>query len=130
MLSLLLLISFLAVGCQLTARIVFVAPTLPLANQMLADIYYRYGKDRRCGVFTSEYRMNGKNCEVMICTPDAFQTLLLCPYNEQWAKDLLYVIFDEIHCISSDQILENHISPITYTQVRSDGRGFVLTVGF
>lgn len=48
----------------LTARVVFVAPTLPLANQMQTDIYHRYGKERRCGVYTTEFNSNVRNAEV------------------------------------------------------------------
>jgi hypothetical protein len=83
---------------------------------MSADIYHRYGKERRCGIYTSEFRSNIKNCEIMICTPEIFQMLLFLPENQQWASELLYVIFDEIHCIA-EQHLETTASPMTYTQV-------------
>lgn len=103
---------------SLTSRVVFVAPTFALVNQMSADIYHRYGKERRCGIYTSEFRSNIKNCEIMICTPEIFQMLLFLPENQQWASELLYVIFDEIHCIA-EQHLETTASPMTYTQVLS-----------
>ncbi len=87
---------------DMKSRIVFVAPSTPLVNQMGANIYKRYkGENVTFGLFTSEYRENVDNCDILVCTPQILFSLLISPASQQWASRLQYVIFDEIHCIGT-----------------------------
>jgi hypothetical protein len=87
---------------DMKSRIVFVAPSTPLVNQMGANIYKRYkGENVTFGLFTSEYRENVENCDILVCTPQVLYNLLISPASQAWASRLQYVIFDEIHCIGT-----------------------------
>eukprot|EP00026_Physarum_polycephalum_P001423 Phypoly_transcript_01424.p1 GENE.Phypoly_transcript_01424~~Phypoly_transcript_01424.p1 ORF type:complete len:1064 (+),score=194.19 Phypoly_transcript_01424:231-3194(+) len=87
----------------LQARVVFVAPTLPLCNQTIAVVRHRYNQNIQVGVFTAEYRFNVLSCEVLVCTPIIFEILLMSPSCEKWRENLKYVILDEIHYTSSNR---------------------------
>eukprot|EP01113_Clastostelium_recurvatum_P046374 TRINITY_DN811_c0_g1_i3.p1 TRINITY_DN811_c0_g1~~TRINITY_DN811_c0_g1_i3.p1 ORF type:complete len:1573 (-),score=491.09 TRINITY_DN811_c0_g1_i3:31-4749(-) len=84
---------------SIRARVVFVAPTLPLCNQMAATVLDRYNYAVDVGVFTSEFERNLDTCSVLICTPDMLEVLLMSPSCEEWRRNLLYVILDEIHYV-------------------------------
>jgi len=91
---------------QMRSHVVFVAPSQVLANQMAANIYYRYKRiSANFGIFTSDYRYNHEECDILICTPEILHILLLSPHCEQWAKELQYAIFDEIHCIATGDVI-------------------------
>ncbi len=92
-----------ATESKMKARVVFVAPSTPLVNQMGANIYKRYKNENvSFGLFTSEFRENVENCDILICTPQILYVLLVSPSSQQWASRLQYVILDEIHCIGTE----------------------------
>ena len=91
--------------------VVYVAPTRALINQAAADVYARYGKkqyDKNAfQVFGclggSDFVRRPFNCQVLITLPEPFEALLLSAKNQQWAKKIKYVIFDEIHSIDDSE---------------------------
>ena len=87
---------------QLNALVVFVAPTIPLIQQVTADIHEMIGNNNTygrpvVGTFTSKQRSYLKDCLVLVCTPIIFDMLIRSPQNVEWAKRLKFVIFDEVH---------------------------------
>jgi superfamily II RNA helicase len=86
--------------------VVYVAPTKALVNQVAATIYARFkNKDMPAGksvygVFTRDYRTNALNSQILITVPECLALLLLSPRRHRWARNLRYVIFDEIHCLA------------------------------
>lgn len=86
------------------SRIVFVAPTVPLCNQMVAMVTQRYSSKVKVGVFASDYRINVQQCDVLVCTPVILEILLMSPSCEDWRLNLKYVILDEIHFTNSARI--------------------------
>lgn len=83
---------------DIRARVVFVAPTLALCNQMAATISDRYGS-ANVGLFVGVHRQNLK-CDILICSPQILFTLLTHPLKQEWANNLLYAIFDEVQCVA------------------------------
>jgi hypothetical protein len=81
--------------------IVYVCPTKALINQVVGDIYKRYGPV--FGQLTLDYNQKVFSCEVLVTIPECFEQLLLSPQREGWIKQIRYVIFDEIHNIASDR---------------------------
>lgn len=86
--------------------VVYVAPTKALVNQVAATIYARFknkvmpaGKSVY-GVFTRDYRTNALNSQILVTVPECLALLLLSPRRHRWARNLRYVIFDEIHCLA------------------------------
>eukprot|EP00045_Choanoeca_perplexa_P016655 m.227299 g.227299 ORF g.227299 m.227299 type:complete len:1916 (+) comp17321_c0_seq1:124-5871(+) len=97
-------------GCTgIQHKAVYLAPTKTLVNQVEAEITARFAKnygDRSgsvVGIFTSDYRSNVDNCQILVATPQCFEILLLHPtVGEGWRKALKWVIFDEIHRITDE----------------------------
>jgi len=87
--------------------VVYVAPTKAIGNQVRADVYARFTKKykhnnvRLTGVFTRDLRVDPLDCQILITVPEAFKILLTAPSTMKWRKKIKYVIFDEIHSISS-----------------------------
>jgi len=87
--------------------VVYVAPTKAIGNQVRADVYARFTKKykhnnvRLTGVFTRDLRVDPLDCQILITVPEAFKILLTAPSTVKWRKKIKYVIFDEIHSISS-----------------------------
>jgi hypothetical protein len=86
--------------------VVYVAPTKALVNQVAATIYARFkSKDMPAGksvygVFTRDYRTNALNSQILVTVPECLALLLLSPRRHGWVRNLRYVIFDEIHCLT------------------------------
>ena len=87
--------------------IVYIAPTKALVNQVEAEIYARFVKKydrptrKLCGVFTQEYQHDAESCQVLVAMPSCLESLLMSADRVKWARRLRWVIFDEVHCISS-----------------------------
>lgn len=103
------------VSKSMQSKIVFVAPTIPLCNQMVAMVYERYKQNVKVGVFAADFRIKVKTCQVLVCTPLILEILLMSPACEEWRLGLEYVILDEIHFTNA------HKSNIT---VSADGGTF------
>ncbi|CAF0888687.1 unnamed protein product [Didymodactylos carnosus] len=80
---------------------VYVAPTKALVNQVAATIYSRFNSP--CfGLFTRDYRLNIDQCRILVTVPQCLEILLLSSNHPQWRNRIQYVIFDEVHCMSSE----------------------------
>mmetsp|Transcript_12851 Transcript_12851/g.51283 ORF Transcript_12851/g.51283 Transcript_12851/m.51283 type:complete len:1719 (+) Transcript_12851:141-5297(+) len=72
----------------------YVSPTKALVNQMLAEVYSKFGPV--VGVFTQDYRYNIELCDILVTVPQCLDTLLL---SKTWRPRIGYAILDEVHCI-------------------------------
>ena len=79
--------------------VVYVSPSKALVNQVQADVYQRYGLV--FGVATEDHQDKALSCEVLITVPSILEKLLLAPHREKWARSIRWVIFDEVHMIST-----------------------------
>lgn len=80
--------------------IVYVAPTKALVNQIAADVYNHYGPVY--GVYTETYHSRPVHCEVLITVPECVERLLMSSIREEWAVNIKYAIFDEVHCVGEE----------------------------
>ncbi|KAK9810588.1 hypothetical protein WJX73_002805 [Symbiochloris irregularis] len=93
-------------------RVVFVAPTKALVNQVAAQVYKDFGDfpglegQHLHGVFTRDYRVNVENCRILITVPACLEILLLGNSQQEWVQTLQYVIFDEVHCLREGGLRE------------------------
>jgi len=79
--------------------VVYCAPNKALVNQVSADVYQRYGPV--FGTATEDHQDKALTSEVLITVPSVLEKLLLNPQREGWVKQIKWVIFDEVHLISS-----------------------------
>eukprot|EP00727_Mastigamoeba_balamuthi_P005741 m51a1_g1787 putative dead deah box helicase (1553) ;mRNA; r:373833-378533 len=84
----------------LRPMVVLVAPTLPLVNQMLVYCIRRYGRKIVACPYTAEMRGDLENADVLVCTPQMMEILLLSPMNNM-RKRVRCIVFDELHMIMS-----------------------------
>ncbi|XP_078360874.1 putative ATP-dependent RNA helicase DDX60 isoform X2 [Oculina patagonica] len=88
--------------------VVYVSPTKPLVNQVVATIYARFHRKQLpegravYGVFTRDYRFNTLNSQILVTVPQCLEILFLSPRRQDWAKNVKYVIFDEVHCLGQE----------------------------
>lgn len=86
--------------------VVYVAPTKALVNQVYSEVRARFQKTDSvvAGTFTRDFRYHQYRCQVLITVPQCLEILLLSPDKEAiaFSKKLAYVIFDEIHAVSSN----------------------------
>lgn len=92
--------------------VVYVCPTRALINQALADVYGRFGQKRYTDARFSGHQVFGClggvefvkapfKCQVLVTLPETLEALLLSPKYQVWARNIRYVIFDEIHSIEN-----------------------------
>eukprot|EP00400_MALV-I_sp_L67-5_P000606 gene606-251_t len=95
-----------------TSVAVYVAPSKALVNQVSAEVYARFssknygtysGGIELAGVFLREYQTNALNCQVLVTVPHVLELLMTCPAQQEWAKRVKYIVFDEVHCIGESQ---------------------------
>jgi hypothetical protein len=79
--------------------VVYVAPNKALVNQVSADVYQRYGPV--FGTATEDHQDKALTSEVLITVPSVLEKLLLSPAREDFIAKLRWVIFDEVHLIST-----------------------------
>lgn len=92
------------------SQVVFVAPEAPLVNQQAADLRREFGSMKKAdgsavqiGYCTATSRRHEDTCDVLVCTPAMLEILLLSPVQQQWRRNLKWVIFDEIQEVASEQ---------------------------
>ena len=96
-------------------KIIYVAPTKALVNQIEAGIEARYKKkylhpasNVLVGTFTGDFQKDLSRCQILVVTPPCLEILLLDPQFSQnhsskhWRHALKYVIFDEIHRLGTE----------------------------
>eukprot|EP01133_Synstelium_polycarpum_P018027 gene18027-21518_t len=90
--------------------VVFVAPTKALVNQMYAQIINKYDKvypkgspNVVAGIFTRDWRKDIHNCQILITVPQCLEILFLSVMNVSFIHRVRYVIFDEVHMVSSSE---------------------------
>ena len=98
---------------NLNDMIVFVSPNKALANQVVAEIYTRFG-DRKYpqgnyktvyAMFMQDYKINEfDKCQILVTIPTMFETLLCSKNDTEWIKNIKYVIIDEIQTINDVEL--------------------------
>ncbi|XP_067838547.1 probable ATP-dependent RNA helicase DDX60 isoform X2 [Heptranchias perlo] len=87
--------------------VVYVAPTKALVHQVVATVLGKFNKTLPqgmvvCGYLTRDYHNNVHNSQILITVPQCLELLLLSPHEQDWAKRIKYVIFDEVHCLGGE----------------------------
>ncbi|XP_039285764.1 probable ATP-dependent RNA helicase DDX60 [Nilaparvata lugens] len=84
-------------------KVVYVAPTKALVNQVAATVYSRFkGKAGIVyGILTKDYRVNAFDCQILVTVPECLEALFMSPEYHSWTKQLRYAIFDEVHCLTN-----------------------------
>ncbi|KAH7647759.1 SKI family SFII helicase [Cryptosporidium bovis] len=89
--------------------VIFIAPTKALADQVHAEITYRFGSKiypnhSRISLLCKlnrEYSINiPTQCQILITLPFMLELLLMSTSYQQWVSRIKFVIFDEVHCIN------------------------------
>lgn len=89
--------------------VVFIAPTKSLADQVHAEIAYRFGSKvypnhSRISLLcklSRDYSINiPTQCQILITLPFMLELLLMSTTYQQWVSKIKFVIFDEVHCIN------------------------------
>ncbi|KAH8740078.1 SKI family SFII helicase [Cryptosporidium ryanae] len=89
--------------------VIFIAPTKALADQVHAEITYRFGSKMypnhsRISLLCKlnrEYSINiPTQCQILITLPFMLELLLMSTSYQQWVSRIKFVIFDEVHCIN------------------------------
>ncbi|KAK9832186.1 hypothetical protein WJX74_002273 [Apatococcus lobatus] len=85
---------------------IFVAPTKALVNQVQAQVYADF--KIVAGVFTRDFRSHVMDSRVLVTVPTCLEILLLSASqrNREWAANIQYVIFDEIHCLREGGLVD------------------------
>lgn len=97
-------------------KVIYVAPTKALVNQVEAGINARFDKSFKhstssvvVGTFTGDFQFDLNRCQILVVTPQCLEILLLNPvftskrsHAVDWRKALKYVIFDEIHRLGAE----------------------------
>ena len=94
---------------NLNDMIVFISPNKALGNQVCAEIYARFG-DRKypSGIYKTVYAMympdyqinDPYKCQILVTIPTMFETLICTEINNEWLKNIKYVIIDEMQTIN------------------------------
>ena len=91
--------------------VVFVSPLKVLVNQVIGDVVTRMDKKypKNCntkmyGRFTNDSEKDVLNCQILVTLPRNLERLLFSQNEEmyKWRKRIQYVIFDEVHEISTN----------------------------
>ncbi|KAG8944709.1 hypothetical protein FRC04_001608 [Tulasnella sp. 424] len=89
--------------------LVYVAPTKPLVNQIVAEIYARYEKSLKSGTVwaahTRDWRIHEPNkCQILVTVPEMLAIMLLSPVlAARWIPRLRWIVLDEIHTIGQQE---------------------------
>ncbi|OII78124.1 DEAD DEAH box helicase [Cryptosporidium andersoni] len=92
--------------------VVFVAPTKALADQVHAEISYRFGSKTypnhsKISLFcklSRDYSINiPTQCQILITLPYMLELLLMSSVYQSWVSKIKFVIFDEVHCINESE---------------------------
>jgi superfamily II RNA helicase len=94
-----------------TDVIVFVAPNKALANQIVAEVYTRFGNKQYMknspnllyAMLMPDYKINDPyKCQILVTVPTAFETLLST--SNEWLRNIRYVIIDEIQTLNDKEL--------------------------
>lgn len=77
-------------------KIIYTAPIKALSNQKYKDFSREYGEEN-VGLMTGDIVIN-PSAKVLIMTTEIYRNMVIS--NEKEVKDVVYVIFDEIHYIN------------------------------
>jgi len=77
-------------------RIIYTAPIKALSNQKYKDFSEEYGK-KNVGLMTGDIVIN-PTAKVLIMTTEIYRNMVLT--NDDSVRDVVYVIFDEVHYIN------------------------------
>ncbi|KAG8971374.1 hypothetical protein FRC05_011136 [Tulasnella sp. 425] len=89
--------------------LVYVAPTKPLVNQIVAEISARYEKSLKSGTVwaahTRDWRVHEPHkCQILVTVPEMLAIMLLSPaLAAQWVPRLRWIVLDEIHSIGQQE---------------------------
>ncbi|KAG9019792.1 hypothetical protein FRB90_007935 [Tulasnella sp. 427] len=85
--------------------LVYVAPTKPLVNQIVAEISARFEKSLKSGTVwaahTRDWRVHEpQKCQILVTVPEMLAIMLLSPVlANKWVPRIRWIILDEIHTI-------------------------------
>ena len=77
-------------------RIIYTAPIKALSNQKYRDFSKEYGEEK-IGLMTGDIVIN-PHAKVLIMTTEVYRNMVVS--NDEEVKDVVYVIFDEVHYIN------------------------------
>ncbi|KAG8926835.1 hypothetical protein FRC01_008315 [Tulasnella sp. 417] len=89
--------------------LVYVAPTKPLVNQIVAEISARFEKSLKSGSVwaehTRDWRINEPHkCQILVTVPEMLAIMLLSPaLAAKWVPRLRWIVLDEIHTIGQQE---------------------------
>jgi hypothetical protein len=87
--------------------VVFVAPNKALANQIVAEIYTRFGSKQYpqnnqkflYAMLMPDYEINvPSNCQILVTVPHSFENVLSKKF--EWTKNIKYIILDEVQTLN------------------------------
>ena len=63
---------------------------------------------QNAGAFTRDFRSHVLDSRILVTVPACLEILLLSPSqrNREWAANIQYVIFDEIHCLREGGLVD------------------------
>ncbi|KAG8944708.1 hypothetical protein FRC04_001607 [Tulasnella sp. 424] len=85
--------------------LVYVAPTKPLVNQIVAEISARFEKSLKSGTVWAEHTRDWRihephKCQILVTVPEMLAIMLLSPaLAARWVPRLRWIVLDEIHTI-------------------------------
>jgi len=88
--------------------VVYVAPTKPLVNQVVAEVSSRFRKEysgsmNMLGWFHRDNRSdNIDRCQILVTVPQCAEILFMGSHPNSWNQRVRCIILDEIHNISSE----------------------------
>src|SRR3989338_6647601 len=77
-------------------RVIYTAPIKALSNQKYKDFCRDYGEEN-VGILTGDVQRN-PDAKVLVMTTEIYRNMVLA--NDEFIKEISYVIFDEIHYIN------------------------------
>ncbi|KIO24167.1 hypothetical protein M407DRAFT_213317 [Tulasnella calospora MUT 4182] len=89
--------------------LVYVAPTKPLVNQIVAEISARFEKSLKSGNVWAAHNRDWRThephkCQILVTMPEILAIMLLSPVlAEKWVPRLRWIVLDEIHTIGQQE---------------------------
>ncbi|KAG8921610.1 hypothetical protein FRC01_000166 [Tulasnella sp. 417] len=89
--------------------LVYVAPTKPLVNQIVAEISARFDKSLKSGTVWAAHMRDWRvhephKCQILVTVPEMLAIMLLSPVlADEWVPRLRWIVLDEIHSIGQQE---------------------------
>ncbi|KAG8924159.1 hypothetical protein FRC01_011869 [Tulasnella sp. 417] len=89
--------------------LVYVAPTKPLVNQIVAEISARFEKALKSGTVWAAHMRDWRvhephKCQILVTVPEMLAIMLLSPVlAAKWVPRLRWIVLDEIHTIGQQE---------------------------